>query len=268
MAAPQKITFLITARNLTRRVFRSIRREINSLGGRIAAIFGAGTILAAGKNALEFANNIKTAASALNLTTTELQALRAYGKEFGIQADDVDDALHSINIAQDEARKGNDAMAQSLARLGMSNQFINARRGPLAGLAMVSAAAELAGENIENLSSDFARVFGEDVSRRLLPLLRQGPAGLVGGITQSLKEGMVAPAADIEKAAEAQREIQAKLIEINVQLVAGIARLSDAIETLNSWFPTWGREASPARRSNEGTISDPRGSGRYNDEAA
>lgn len=228
MAAPNKVEFVVTARDATRRAFSRIRRSISGLAGRLAALAGAGALAAAAKSALDLANNITNASRALGTTTTELQAIRAFGSTFGIQADDIDDAFHSINTARAESMRGNDEMMQSMRRLGISMDFARARNNPIDFLLQMSAQVQRLGGNVTDVADDLNRVFGEDVTRRILPLLKAGPGGIIGGVTEAVAGGQVAAADKVQSATEASVAVQQKLLEAQV---LGIDATTAAVAT-------------------------------------
>ena len=230
MAAPKRVEFIVTARDLTRRVFSRIGRSLATLGAQLAAFASAGAIAAAGVNAARSAREIQTMARAVNLTTTEFQALQQFMAQFGVDADDVSDALFSISQARSEALRGDLAQEDAFRRLGIDPAVLRGRDSPLDFFLMLANAAEQAGDNVGNLQESFSRILGEDNARRMMAALRQGPTAVAQGMLQAVESGRVAAAADIEAANRAYVTGVNTLAEANVLAIRGVSRLTTELE--------------------------------------
>lgn len=238
MATKQKVEFVITARDLTRVAFRRIRRSIGGIGraiGKLGALAGVGGLAAAATKVMQTGRAFTLTAQRIGLTTTELQALNAVAVKAGIRVEDLEDGLHSISTARSEALGGDKAQQRSLRNLGISMDFARGRRNPLDFIMAISAQMQAAGANASDLAEDLNRVFGEDVTRRLIPLLSQGPANLIGGMTDAVTSGAVASAAALERNNQTIIGLQEKQMVVIAQAIEGLGVLTEeAIAVANS----------------------------------
>lgn len=228
---------VIRARDMTRGVFRRIGRSMRGLAGRIAALAGLGALAKLATDGIRAAQSMKTLAEGVGLSTTEFQALARQMERFGVDADDVSDALFSISQARAEAINGNDQMADSYRALGIDMRTLMDRNNPLDFFLMLSHAAEQAGDNVFDMQHHFSRIMGEDNARRMMAALRQGPSAMAAGMMAAVESGRTLSIEQVEgasslyiKSLEATTMAQNATAKGAIAAAEGLVQLAAAVE--------------------------------------
>lgn len=123
MAAKNKVEFLISARDLTRGVFRRIRRGLESLR---RGAFQFRTALVGGLGALGIGrvvnqlNKLVASARALGVGTDTLQAWRFAAKSVGEEASTADTVFQRLQTRIGRAVTDDDRLAAAFERVGLS----------------------------------------------------------------------------------------------------------------------------------------------------
>jgi len=125
MAAPKKVTFLIGARDTTRRVFRRVGRQLRELGrdalrvgAQIAGVATAGFALLS-RSALKTSKNLKDTADQLGLTTDFIQEFSNSVKEGGASAESSATFLQRFVTNLGKARQGQASFRKAFLDAGI-----------------------------------------------------------------------------------------------------------------------------------------------------
>lgn len=122
---------LIAQLTLDGRGFKAGIREAQSIGkgfannlagsikGELAAVFGAGALVAFAKNALSSTAALKDMAEQSRMTTTEVQEMTAAAANASLEWNDVAAAERQFSQRRREAAEGNERLRESFAALGM-----------------------------------------------------------------------------------------------------------------------------------------------------
>jgi len=189
--------------------------------GRRLALFG--------KEALDFAADIKDAAEAVGITTQSLQELRYAALDAGLDAGTLDAALVKLGTNLGDAATGTGSFGATLERLGIS---LTDSGGNLLGmdamLVKVAEAIRTAGTEQERLSIA-TDAFGKGSAAGMVRILRDGAAGLDDVRTRAQELGVVMSDDLIERADEASKMFERLGLIISVNMKAYIADLIDTI---------------------------------------
>lgn len=254
MAARQKVEIVITARDRTRAVFARIRRAILGLRTRLAAL---AAVLGLGKLAIDaakFAQNMINAAAATGATTTQLQALVAVGRKYGVDQDQLLEIFADINMARAEVLGGNERMLESFNQLGVSWDFIKSRQNPLDYMLRFAGATERAGDNFATLSDDLGQIIGEEGVRKSMALLRTGAGGIAEAMVKALDTGLVVREEDLQSVAHATATAQELATQATSEMTEAMALATRELQSLAA-------AAAAAQSNRVETIAEVRGFG-------
>mgnify|MGYP000146680005 FL=1 len=144
-----------------------LRGVMTTAGTAIAAV-GTATGIAI-KQTAEYAKEVRNGARAANASVQDYQNLSYVLKTVGIDADEASELLVEVNRVLGEAKAGDAPMVENLNALGMSVE-------DLQGMGTYELFVEITDglRNMEDQSTKTAvagKLFGEDLSRKLLPAL-------------------------------------------------------------------------------------------------
>lgn len=217
-------------------VFEAGAARVPIFGGALEALGGAGMIAAAGLaavavagtqavQAMAFADEIDDAAQKLMIGTDALQEYRFAMTEVGGEAKDADSAIESFNKTLGTAQSGLSPKAmKGFAALGFTK----------AQLQSYSSGEELLSEvarRIADLSkeSEQAAVAEKLGLGAMLPLLREGAAGMEALRQKARDMGIVMDAELVAKGAQANQEFETMARVIDVELKSAFVGLSDEV---------------------------------------
>lgn len=217
--------------------FRKVTQVATAASGALVAV--GGSMIAQAVNTAGYADEVLRAADNLGLTTQSLQELRFTAERFGSDQADLEDALGTI---ADRAQDAKDGMASFQDDFDLVNITIDELRGrnpeELFELFVQKSA------NVEDTTRRVAaavRIFGDDLGRRLLPILRRGGDGLDAFREEARRSGAVLD----REALEASREFQISMHGLRATL-DGLRRqlgveLIPVLDELIGRFTTWVR---------------------------
>ncbi len=148
-------------------------------GGVAALAVGAGELtsklIEASAEQARLAKEITRGAAAAGISVQRYQELRGVFGEFGADEHDVSDAMGTLADRLQQAEQGSQDATQSFTSLGVSVADLKGMRPDEIFLTMADAVAK-SKDPTKSLASVTA-LFGDDMARKLMPLLRQGRAG-------------------------------------------------------------------------------------------
>ncbi|MFA9271616.1 MAG: hypothetical protein ACEQSX_12825, partial [Baekduiaceae bacterium] len=199
-----------------------------------AAAAVAGAALYQANATAQNALAVERQAAALGLTTDAYQELAYATGKYGVEASDLADAFGQISQLAGQAAGGSEQTAAAFEQLGISiadikastpEQLFNQIADGLAGVTDTTTRLSLAGT-----------LLGEDLSKKLGPLLLKGSAGVAALRREAHTLGVVLTKEDIVAAAEFS-DRTAKLggvvtslrKEIGLALIPGLVKVADKI---------------------------------------
>jgi len=101
---------------------KSFQNDLAGIGRTMAAAFSVGAIVAATKNVISFASEIRHAADNLEVSTLSLQSLNAAGLKYGVTNEMMAKSLGAIGKSQGEVIQGSREYLDELAALNISQE--------------------------------------------------------------------------------------------------------------------------------------------------
>jgi hypothetical protein len=203
---------------------KDVKTVNDVIGGIRNALAGIAGFLAA-RGGIQFLSNsskeiedIQLLSDSLEITTDQAQELEfAFGR-LGLPLQDVRDALTTLTDRSEDAQAGMQSMKDDFALVGLS---IDEMRGKDPVELFTSFAEAIHNtENANKAATAAVRTFGDDLGQRLLPLLKQGEAGLMAIRQQAHDLGLVLDPEQIKQT----KEFRTQLF-ISQSLMQGIGRL-------------------------------------------
>jgi hypothetical protein len=152
-----------------------LQRKLVGLGTAVAGLFAVGTITAAIKNMVDFADAIQDGADVIGTTIEDYQTLKTAAELAGKGVDIFDKAFKNIRKSQQDAVNGNKDAIDTFKRLGISMDMVRHA------------------QPLELLKAAFTRSAGMDITNRRLTLGELVGDKNVGGILASMPNVMTPP---------------------------------------------------------------------------
>lgn len=222
MAAREKVTFVISARDRASAVFRRIRRSFRrmrlgvvGLAGSIAAAFGVTRVL-------NFAVALETAASTLDVGIQKLQAFAVVARNLGIPFGQVVDNLRQLTSSIGEALGGgSEKLVRVFERLGIS--FKELQTSDIIDLVEKLAGS---GEEASKRGRGALRIWQRDLRKvigetgvNFTAALRKGPEAFRAALKAAIEGGQTQTKEEIARLAKLKREIDSLLKKLQVILI-------------------------------------------------
>lgn len=201
----------------------------------LAAAIGAaaGVAALAVVDTAAYSEEVKQNADALGLTTDAYQELLYAASQVGLASEQVGQIFSKLGVQSQEAIEGNEAMAETFAKLGLSVDDL-ASMDPVALFGALADGFGSITDPAEKAALATA-LFGDDLARKILPLLEGGSAGLADMMEEAKKLGIVMSGDTLDAAAEFDDQLGA----VEAQLTAiwhtiGVAFLPAAANLLTA----------------------------------
>ncbi len=206
-----------------------------SLQGAVAGLaggLGAASFIEGITRSLNAAGDIGDVAARVSVGTKALQELRFAATQTGVASDGLDDALQELSIRLGEFRSGDAGAKQAFDQLGIA---IDITSGKLASTDQVFTAVATSLSRFEDkalATSAAAKIFGEDVGPRLMPLLNQGGSG-IDALRQKASDLGLVVGDDVVKAADQARDKLGILSDvIATRAVVAFANLAPQVDAV------------------------------------
>lgn len=241
MAAKQEVTFIISARDRTRAIFRRIRRGIGRMRVGLGSLLAGGAFAALTRGALNFATAIEGASARLDVSSETLQGLKIQAEDLNIPFQTLQGVIQRISRNAGQALAGDTTMADNFRRLGISMEELQNLNTEDLFFAVADAAADTT-RSWRETSALIAKV-GDTEAVSLRGLLVQGGDALASGVN-ALKDadrlqGPEALKAAAEAEAAARRELitaQKAFTEAVTQLIPVLQAFTTAVAPLSQGF--------------------------------
>lgn len=219
MAARQEVTFVITARDRTRAVFRRmgeqigrLRKRLNSFGAKLVGVFGAGVIARGVAKTAESIDNIAKAAKRLGVGIGFLSRFAFAAELSGSNLDDLEKGIRNLSKATAEAAVlDTDAAQEGFRLLGLEAKELLELDPATRFLVTATALGKIEDQAIRTAAAQ--RLFGR-AGQQLLPLSDQ----IAGNLEATAKAAEDAGAAIDDKLGNQAEEFIDQLTVLNAQL--------------------------------------------------
>lgn len=189
---------------------------------------------------------IQNQAQQIGVTNQELQEMQAVMRNTGLQTEDTTDALISLRDRADDAAAGAAGAKEDFGLLGIeANQLKD--KSPIETFNLVADAAQRMGESLPTAA---VRLFGDDIGRQLIPVLRRGSEGIneIRSQATTLSDTFVSRSSQFSKSLGRVGQDFIKLGSIIAE---------DLLPILNqSLIPAWENRVFPALRRVANAIGD------------
>ena len=201
----------------------------------LAAAIGAaaGVAAVAVTDTAAYSKEVEQSAAALGLTTDAYQELLYAASQVGLEQEQVGQIFAKLGVQSQGAIEGNEAMAETFAKLGLSVDDL-ASMDPVALFGALADGFGGITDPAEKAALATA-LFGDDLARKIIPLLDEGSTGLADMMEEAKKLGVVMSGDALDAGVEFANQLNA----VEAQLTAiwhtiGVAFLPAAANLLTA----------------------------------
>lgn len=235
MAARQEVTFIISARNRARAVFRSLRRNVanltSSMRGLVGLLGAAFTI----RNIDRTNQQLEAGASILGISIERLGALKQQAEEANIPFETLIDVLRQTSTnATNAARRGGDLL-DAFREIGFDSPAeLQAANIEEIFLRLANAAQQAFDSGRVNQFRGVLRRIAGETGVNLLALFdRRGPREIFEESQRLINEGVVRSGESVRELNRVSRDVTEELNRAATALNEAIAELTPAIVALS-----------------------------------
>lgn len=229
--------------------FKNAGGAMNSLKAGVAgfvASLSVGTILAAGRAALDYAASLGETAAQLGVTTRELQNFRAAAAENGASLDEADAALGKLSLNMSKAISGSKQATAAFASVGVSiSDMTTKSRWEVIG--QIADQMIRQGGAAKNAAAGVA-IFGRGF-QKIIPTLDQGSAGLNELADANERLGGVLSDKEIQNADKTADKLDQLVRVLKTKLASDVAANSNAISEFTNFLFDLVDAATKARQA-------------------
>lgn len=208
--ASDRAQILISAVDQTRQAFASVKgnleglstaaSKVNGLLAGLGAALSVAGLIAAGKHALETADNLAKLSQKTGISVESLSLLRPIAEQAGTTLEGLANGIKKLSTAMVAAAGGSKEQADTFARLGVSVLNAAGQLRPTEAVLLDLADAFAAMPDGAEKSALAVKIFGKS-GVELIPFLNQGRAG-IEQLKQKFKELGLEISGDTARAAE------------------------------------------------------------------
>jgi hypothetical protein len=178
-----------------------------------AAAFAGIQVARFGSEALRTAENIDRVSRSLNVSRRRVQELQFTFARFGLQGDQVSEALQTIADRAQDAIDGTKSVREDFQAIGVSVDQLRGKNP--AELFDLVARAIANTEDPTRRAAAAVRILEDEMGQRLLPLLSQGPQALDRFAKQAQRAGVVMSDSLVKRSAQAASQIDQLRLSIS-----------------------------------------------------
>lgn len=187
------------------------RTSLNSLAkgamkSQVAQSLSIGYISSQMKQVGDFAKQIKSLAPALGMTTDELQQWEYVFARSGLSIDDVADAFATLADRTEDALVGTESMIEDFRLIGITVDQLKGKN-PVQLFELFADGVQRTTDRNRALTA-IVRNLGDDLGRKLAPMLLKGSEGLREMREEAQDLGIIMEGESINKVAERMAELQ------------------------------------------------------------
>lgn len=230
-------------RNMAK-VQRSFKRATQGVQG-LVAVLGAQQLGAAIGRTLSSFEEINRQARTLGASRETIQELQFAFRQFGLQQQDVTDALATVSDRADDALSGMQSFIDDFERFGIEVESLRNKSPGELFRTVAQGISELDSESKQVTAA--VRIFGDEVGQRLLPLLTQGAEGIDKFAMRARELGVIVSDQLVKDSAKAAKDFRALKEVLTAQFAATVAKNAEELQTTANALmdiATWGAEAA------------------------
>jgi hypothetical protein len=223
--------------------FSGIASTLKSTAAAFGVALSVGTVVAAGKAALEYASHLSELADTLGLTTKDLQTFSYAAGQVGISQEDLETGIQKLTISMGKAQLGSEAQIKAFNAIGIS---IDQLKGKNAGdvFRLIAESLEKVSDRSERAAVEVA-LFGKSGAK--LDNLLSGSQGRLNELSDAAEKlGIVLSDEQIQNADHTADKIRALETVLKARLAGIVADNSDAILSLAEALGQVARAAADA----------------------
>lgn len=209
--------------------FKGMGGLFNSLKAGVAgfvASLSVGTILAAGKAALDYAGSLGETAQQLGVTTRELQTFRYAAGQMGVTQEEADKGLQKLTLSMSKATAGSKPTIAAFNAVGVSLDDIK-NKGAVEIFGQMSDAMKATG-GASKSAAEGAAIMGRSF-QKFVPLADAGSEGLNQLARAAQELGVVLSDEQISKADETADRLDALQTVLKAQIAGVVSDNADSI---------------------------------------
>ena len=222
---------------------KKARTSLNSLAkgalkSQVAQTLSVGYISSQLKQVSDFANQVQKLAPALGMTTDELQKWEYVFARAGLELDDVADAFATLADRTEDALVGTESMIEDFRLIGITVDQLRGKN-PVQLFELFADGVKKTTDTNRALTA-IVRNLGDDLGRKLAPMLMLGADGMAELREEAEKLGIVLDATNLDEAAEAVKQMKIHTMQMRsywASIYGWIAKtlttLKDGIDLLN-----------------------------------
>lgn len=227
------------AQNLTKKASKNMAA---SLKGAVAGVLSVGFLTQKAREVGEFARQVEALAPSLGMTTDQLQEWEYVFARAGLEIDDVADAMATITDRASDAESGMTSMLDDFKLVGITVDDLKGKNPQQLFELFADAVANTEDKNAALAS--IVRTLGDDLGRKLAPMLLLGKEGLAAMRKEAQELGIIMDESKISEVASQIVEIQIASMQLrgvwsDLTVVASKAftMIQDATKLLSSGEP-------------------------------
>jgi methyl-accepting chemotaxis protein len=217
------------------RAFAGVNAAARAAAGGLGAIglaLSGGAILQGADQALRRIQDIQRTALALGESTATVQELNYTFAQFGLQSEDVSDALNTLADRAQDAVDGTKSMVEDFGLLGLTVEDLRGKDPGELFTTLAGAVARV--EDPTARAAGVVRLLGDDLGRRLLPLLIEGADGVRRYREEAQELNVVLGYDAVQAGADAARELAKVKAIFDAQFSRAVTQNADAFTELAS----------------------------------
>lgn len=202
---------------------RNVMSSFKGIGGALAAAFSAQQVSQFVGETGKAAEEIQRQSEALGASAEEIQTLTYTFNQFELGSDDVADALSTLTDRAQEAKDGTKSFVEDFQLVGVTVDDLRGKRPVELFRLLAERISQI--EDPGKRTTAAVRIFGDELGRRLNPLLREGSEAL-DEYAQELRDAGGVMEDDVVKGAAATQKAFRELRDKGVKaLRASVAEL-------------------------------------------
>lgn len=205
---------------------KTSQKIAGSLKGAIIGTLSAGYMAAKAKEVGEFAKQVSDLAPALGMTTDELQQWEYVFARVGLDISDVVDAMATLSDRVEDALSGTQSMIEDFRLIGITVDQLRGKN-PQQLFELFADAVQRTTDKNRSLTA-IVRNLGDDLGRKLVPVLMKGSDGLRELRKEAEDLGIVLDSDKISDITEKMVKLQI----VSLRLRATWAELTSAFSNL------------------------------------
>lgn len=248
--ASDRAQILISAIDQTRQAFASVKGNLEGLSSAASKVngllAGLGTalsvagLIAAGKHALDTADNLSKLSQKTGISVESLSLLKPVAEQSGVSLEGLAKGLQKLATAMIDAAGGSKEQVETFARLGVSVKDAAGQLRPTEAVLLDLADAFAAMPDGAEKSALAVKLFGKS-GVELIPFLNQGRAG-IEALKLKFKELGLEISGDTARAAEkfndtldtVKQALQGIAMKVAEAALPALQKLADALVALAS----------------------------------